>query len=80
MDEAEGCPWYVRRTVPWINDPDFEPDQPSDLYREEECGEALGPDGRFCENHGEAMALSDLEFEDALRSGVTWSNDHTPYD
>jgi hypothetical protein len=56
------------------------PDGPGDAYVTLPCGaETVGGRG-LCHDHNDAMEMSDLEFEDALRRGVTWSNDHTPYD
>lgn len=70
--EAEEC----GMPEPWF------PESPSEVYMEVECGDAIVVGSRWgmCASHNEAMGLDDREFEDALRRGVTWSNDHTPYD
>lgn len=59
------CGWLVQRTVPWINDPEFEPDFPEDTYHIVECGEPVRPDGRYalCDFHHGAMDMDEQEFE-----------------
>lgn len=56
------------------------PDSAADAVMEVPCGAATVADRGLCEGHAAAMDLTDVEFEAALASGVTWSNDHTPYD
>lgn len=55
------------------------PESKAEATIEVECGAEVVGDRRLCAGHAEAMDMDDREFEAALESGVTWSNDHRPY-
>lgn len=67
------CVWYVRREVPWANDPDWYPDSEADLYREEPCGAPTEAPTAFCAFHRVPMEMDLLEFEREVDNGTTWS-------
>lgn len=60
---------------PWF------PESPGEVHMEVPCGGEIVAGSRWgmCADHNEAMDMDGRQFEAALASGVTWSNDHTPY-